>query len=109
MCGICDMAGASDHVRHVRAVDVFNSFLWDFLIIDLRPPEIYETNHIDRAECCPAGSDTGKQFDYHEQRDTVILYDADGTVCNSPPDSAPIENQHAQKVIARKAILMTQG
>jgi hypothetical protein len=91
-----------DQVRHVRAVDVFNSFLWDFLIIDLRPSDQYETNHIDRAESCPTGSDTTKQFEYHEQKDTVILYDADGEVCNSPPDSATTENQlHAQKIIRR--------
>ena len=94
------MTVSSNHIRHVTPVEVFNSFLWDNLLLDLRPLELYELDHIDRAECCPVGSDTNVEFEYHEQRRTVIVYDADGTVCSRSPGSA--EEQHLQKLIARK-------
>lgn len=96
------MAVKSDHVRHVTPVEVFNSFLWDNLIIDLRPSELYENNHIDRTESCPVGSDTGVQFESHDQRDTVIIYDADGAICSGRPVSGSAEERHARQLIARK-------
>ena len=63
------------------ATQVFNSYLWDYLIVDLRSTSAYEKAHLDRAEPAAAG-----EWEKHEQQDLVIAYDEDGTVCVKPSD-----------------------
>eukprot|EP00118_Oscarella_pearsei_P023180 m.273994 g.273994 ORF g.273994 m.273994 type:complete len:272 (+) comp40581_c0_seq22:789-1604(+) len=64
----------------VPPTDVFNSYLWDYLVVDLRSVEEYDKSHLDRAESWSG------ETEKHEQQDVVIFYDKDGTVCKKPSD-----------------------